>query len=161
MVYEGTTSNPFAVVQRATKLLQGYRDVLHVAGVRDRVVDSLVGQPQREPAPAFVPPSRSCHKVIWEACMDSAMRAAKCKMLCLLHVGLTQSFMFVLRFFALHWKWVFLDIICEGSTIQSLIALKFCPMGPTIEDSWLEEIWFPKQKFQRCLDSCQVWVHSQ
>ena len=80
MVYEGATSNPFAVVQRATKLLQGYRDVLHVAGVRDRVVDSLVGQPQREPAPAFVPPSRSCHKVIWEACMDSAMSAAKCKM---------------------------------------------------------------------------------
>jgi hypothetical protein len=33
----------------------------------------------------------------------------------------------------------FLDIICEGPTIQSLMALKFCPMGrPTIEDSWLE-----------------------
>ena len=34
----------------------------------------------------------------------------------------------------------FLDIICEGPTIQSLMALKFCPMGrPTIEDSWLED----------------------
>ena len=74
MVYEGTTSNPFAVVQRATKLLQGYRDALHVAGVRDRVVDNLVGQPQREPARACMPPSRSCHRVNWEACMDSATR---------------------------------------------------------------------------------------
>ena len=75
-------------------------------------------------------------------------------MLCLLHVGHTQSFMFVFRFFALYWKWVFLDIICEGPTIQSLIALKFCPMGLTIEDSWLEEIWFLKQKFWRCMFSC-------
>uniref|UniRef100_A0A2N9IYL0 Uncharacterized protein n=1 Tax=Fagus sylvatica TaxID=28930 RepID=A0A2N9IYL0_FAGSY len=65
--YSGMTPS-----QRATKLLQGYRDALHFAGVRDRVVDSLAGQPQREPARAWVPPPRSCYKVNWEACMDSA-----------------------------------------------------------------------------------------
>ena len=34
------------------------------------------------------------------------------------------------------------------------MALKFCPMGPTIEYSWLEEIWFLIQKFGRCKFSC-------
>ena len=48
--------------------------MLHFTGVRDRVVESLAGQPQREPARAWVPPPRSCYKVNWEACMDSATR---------------------------------------------------------------------------------------
>jgi hypothetical protein len=108
--------------------------------------------------------------VNWEACMDSATRvwtsgvlirdyerqvlAAKCMHALSPPSGAHLKLYVCVQVLCFALEMGFLDIICEGPTIQSLMALKFCPMGPTIEDSWLKEIWFLIQKFRRCTFSC-------
>ena len=67
-----------------------------------------------------------------------------------IHVGFIQSFMPVFKHLCLHWKMSFAEIIVEGPTFQPLETLKNRSSGPTIGDSWLEEIWVLIQKFRRC-----------
>ena len=117
-----------------------------------------------------MPPPRSFYKVNWEAYMDSSTRvwtagvlirdyegqvlAATCMPALSPPRGAHPKLYVCVQVLCFALEMGFLDIICEGPTIQSLMALKFCPMGPTIEDSWLEEIWFLIQKFRRCKFSC-------
>ena len=71
MVHEGYACNPTAVVQRATKLLQGSREAFQP--VRDRgMVDPPVGLPHA--VMAWVPPPMNCFKVNWEVYKDSATK---------------------------------------------------------------------------------------
>jgi hypothetical protein len=44
----------------------------------------------------------------------------------------------------------FAEIIVEGPPFHPVETLKNRPSGPTIGDSWLEEIWELIQKFRRC-----------
>ena len=44
----------------------------------------------------------------------------------------------------------FAEIIVEGPSFHPVDTLKDRPSGPTIGDSWLEEIWVSIQKFRRC-----------
>ena len=44
----------------------------------------------------------------------------------------------------------FAEIIVERPSFHPVDTLKNRPSGPTIGDSWLEEIWVLIQKFRRC-----------
>ena len=128
------------------------------------MVDAPVGLPHA--VMAWVPPPMNYYKVNWDVYRDSATKmwttgilicdhrgqvlAAQCVNVQYHPCGVHPKFYACVHALMFALEMSFAEIIVEGPPFHPVDTLKNRSSGPTIGDSWLEEIWVLSQKFRRC-----------